>query len=76
MDHVLRLVETVDVSGIAIASMLHYEYVLVNRHLEGYESEGNIEFLKSNRRLSNIATVQIGMLKKFLMSKNVNCRTV
>ena len=75
-EQVLQLAERINVSGIAIASMLHYDYILINRHLSGYEREGNIEFLKTNRRLTHIETLRIKDLKEFLVSNKIDCRVV
>jgi len=64
------------ISGIAISSMLHYEYLINNRNTEGFEKEGNIEFLKSNRFYSKITPTPLWVLKKTLMEKNIDCRFV
>ena len=64
------------ISGIAISSMLHYEYLIHNRKTDGFEKEGNIEFLKNNRFYSRITPTPLGVLKKTLMKKNINCRFV
>ena len=74
MQHVLDLAEDVPVSGAAISSLLHYDYILHNRHVDGYEDEGNVEFLKSKRALSNIDSVPISQLKSFLIENNIPCR--
>ena len=41
-----------------------------------FEKEGNIEFLKNNRFYSRITPTPLGVLKKTLMKKNINCRFV
>lgn len=72
--HVLEMCNQVPVSGVAIASLFHYDYILHNRHVEGYEEEGNVEFLRSNRVLSSIESASIGELKVLLSSHGVSCR--
>ena len=74
INDVLELANHVPVSGIAIASMFHHEYIANNRHLEGYDDEGNIEFLKSNRVMSNIEAATIRDLKALLVKHNISCR--
>ena len=64
------------ISGIAISSMFHYEYLINNRKTDGFEKEGNIEFLKSNRSYSKITPTPLWVLKKTLMKKNIDCRFV
>ncbi len=73
MQHVLDLTGKLPVSGVAIASLFHYDYISHERHIDGYDG-GNVEFLKSNRVLSNIDCVSIPRLKSFLMKNNVLCR--
>jgi imidazole glycerol-phosphate synthase subunit HisF len=72
--HVLDLAQDIPVSGIAIASLFHYDFILHNRQIEGYEEEGNIDFLKSNKKLSNIKSLSILDLKSFLIENNIPCR--
>lgn len=74
MQHVLELSKQVPVSGISIASLFHYDYILHNRHTDGYEEEGNIDFLKSNRVLSHIDSVSIVELKSYLLEHDITCR--
>jgi len=62
------------ISGIAISSILHYEYLINNRKTDGFEKEGNIEFLKSNRLYSRISPTPLGVLKDNLMKNNIDCR--
>jgi cyclase len=73
-NHVLDLTKDVQVSGVAIASLFHYDCILHNRQIEGYEEEGNIEFLKSKRTVSNIQNISIEKLKVFLLENNILCR--
>ena len=56
-EHVLDLANDVAPSGVAIASLFHYDYIMHNRHTEDYEDEGNVDFLKSNRILSTIESL-------------------
>ena len=73
-NHVLDLTRDVQVSGVAIASLFHYDCILHNRQIEGYE-EGNIEFLKSKKTVSNIQNISIEKLKVFLLENNILCRS-
>ena len=74
MKDILDLCHQVPVSGVAIASLFHYDYIVHSRHTEGYEAEGNIDFLKSNRSLSSIKSASIVELKALLISHNISCR--
>ena len=75
-EHALAIAEELPVSGIAIASILHYHYLETNRQVEGFEEEGNIEFLKSNRIFSKIVPTALIELKKQLSRNNVACRLI
>ena len=69
--------ESKKISGIAISAMLHYQYLINNnRKIDGFETEGNIEFLKSNRLYSRITPTSLSELKETLFKKNINCRFV
>jgi imidazole glycerol-phosphate synthase subunit HisF len=72
--HVFDLSNDLPISGIAIASLFHYHCILENRQIDGYEEEGNIEFLKSKRKLSNIEGISVLDLKSFLLENEIHCR--
>ena len=74
LEDVLGLAEDVKVSGVAIASMLHYHYLNTNREVRGFEEEGNIEFLKSNRTHRKITPMTLARLKEALSNNQVSCR--
>ena len=71
--HVFDLSKDMPISGVAIASLFHYHSIIKNRQLDGYE-EGNIEFLKGNRAISNIAGCSVKDLKLFLFQNQILCR--
>ena len=73
---IAAIAESKNISGIAISSMLHYQYLINNRKIDGFETEGNIEFLKSNRLYSRITPTPLSELKETLFKKNINCRFV
>ena len=54
--------------------MFHYDFIESIRTLDGYEAEGNTEFLKSYKKFNKVSGTSIVNLKKFLMSESVNLR--
>ena len=74
LEDVVGLAKEVKVSGVAIASMLHYHYLNTNRQVHGFEEEGNTEFLKSNRTHSKITPMTLAGLKEALSNNQVSCR--
>ncbi len=73
-EHVADLFSKVSASGVAIASIFHYKYITNNRNLDGFDKEGNIDFLRSKRVLSNINTTTVKELKAYLKDISINCR--
>ena len=73
-EHVLAVKKKSKISGVAIASLLHYNYIKTNRQVDGFEAEGNIEFLKNNRLFNRINTMALPDLKNALSSAKINCR--
>jgi len=60
--------------AVAVASMLHYEFISTNGINGDYKKEGNIEFLKSGRSFSRINIATIPEIKQYLYTYNVPCR--
>jgi imidazole glycerol-phosphate synthase subunit HisF len=73
-EDILDLTRATSVNGVAVASMFHYDYLNTHRQLEGYEDEGNIEFLRSKRRFEKVTPTGLIQLKNFLRNNNVGCR--
>lgn len=72
--HVLDVASQLPVSGLAIASIFHYHTITISKSLEGFDEEGNIEFLKSNRIISTINTSTISDVKKLLKKADIPVR--
>lgn len=62
-------------SGVAISSLFHYDFINSNRKLEGYEEEGNTEFLKSKKEFNNVSSINIKELKNYLNDNDVKLRS-
>jgi cyclase len=61
--------------AVAIASILHYNYIRSNRATsEDYSQEGNIEFLKKVRNFSLIQDATLPDIKAYLTQHEVSCR--
>jgi imidazole glycerol-phosphate synthase subunit HisF len=68
------VIEEGKADAVAIASMLHYEFIN-NKEIAGdYKKEGNIEFLKSGRSFSKINPATLPEIKQYLCNHNVCCR--
>ncbi len=58
----------------AVASVLHYDYIKKIEHTMHNRTEGNIEFLKSNRSFQKITPTGIVEIKEYLLSNFYECR--
>ncbi|CAB5084018.1 Imidazole glycerol phosphate synthase cyclase subunit [Olavius algarvensis associated proteobacterium Delta 3] len=72
--HVAGAIRDGGADAVAVASILHYEYIRAHKRLDGYDSEGNIEFLKSGRAFTKVAPVGIPEVKAYLQSNGITCR--
>lgn len=75
LENICETFKTTKASAVAIASILHYDFIKTHKSLTGYE-EGNIEFLKKDYQPSRIKTTNLKEIKNYLISSGVNCRTV
>lgn len=62
-------------TALAVASMIHYDYIS-RKGLQGqYEKEGNLEFLKTGRsQFSKIAPAGLREIKEYLRGAGISCR--
>ena len=72
--HVVNTFKNVNVSGLAISSSFHYEYVLKQNKINTLFSEGNTSFLLNKRSLSNIEEINLLNLKEILLKEKVSVR--
>ena len=75
-DHILSLKKDLNVSGVAVSSLFHYDYIKSYRNLEGYEDEGNTSFLSSFKKFKKVDAVNIGELKEYLTENSILLRTI
>jgi cyclase len=73
-DDIVSVIKKGRADAVAIASMLHYEYINRNAMSGDYQKEGNVEFLKSGRTFSNINTATIPEIKEYMYRNNISCR--
>jgi len=75
-EHVLDLIKNVDVSGVGLASILHYKALdsLISED-DDYQ-EGNLDHIKRGGRVSSMRVCSIPDLKKTLKEGGVLCRNL
>ncbi|MBF0232786.1 MAG: imidazole glycerol phosphate synthase subunit HisF [Desulfamplus sp.] len=74
LEDMITVINESKADAVAVASMLHYEFITKNEMNGNYQKEGNIEFLKSGRRFSKINVATIPEIKQCLYNHNVACR--
>jgi cyclase len=74
LDDIKSAIDTGKADAVAVASMLHYEYISKNEINGDFKKEGNIEFLRSGRGFSKIDIATIPEIKQYLYDHNVSCR--
>ncbi|MBD3272639.1 MAG: imidazole glycerol phosphate synthase subunit HisF [Elusimicrobia bacterium] len=60
--------------AVSIASILHYDCIAKHCHSGDYSDEGNIEYLKSDKKFLKIRPSSIGDIKDFCIKQNLHCR--
>jgi len=73
-EHIIELLNELKISGIALSSILHYHYITQINNVDGFEGEGNIDFLRSNRSFSKIDPIGLKNIKLDLSKSNFICR--
>jgi imidazole glycerol-phosphate synthase subunit HisF len=74
LEHIYETFQDGQASAVAIASILHYDFVKTNKDLREYK-EGNIEYLKKSDQPLRIETASLKTIKNYLIERGVNCRT-
>jgi len=76
LEHFAAAISEGKASAVAVASMLHYDFIRTASVDETSSDEGNFEFLKSGRGYLNGRTspTNIREIKKYLDSKGFSCR--
>ena len=74
MCHISQVISEGKADAVAVASILHYEFI--KNHDVEIETlhEGNIEFLKSGRSFSKIKPANLHSIKDFLYKRGYPCR--
>ncbi len=71
---ILEVLKNYKVDGIALASLLHYNYYNFLKKKFSNLNEGNSSFLFSNKKFKNFQNTNIIKLKKYLNNHKINIR--
>ena len=70
----INIIQNANVDAVAIASVLHYNYILNAKHTGLYEEEGNTSFLKSGKTYGKINPCSIEDIKNALKLAEISVR--
>ncbi|MCS7166163.1 MAG: imidazole glycerol phosphate synthase cyclase subunit [Gemmatales bacterium] len=75
VEHVYEVITQGKAQAVCIASLLHYNYVKkFPPNPEDFQEEGNLEFIKKRMQWNRIQDTDLEELKKYLVSRGVDCR--
>jgi cyclase len=74
VNHIEKAISIGGASAVAIASLMHYNAIKSIKHSVLDDSEGNKQFLNSNKNYLNFQNINISMIKEFLQAKEISCR--
>jgi cyclase len=74
LSHVAEALAPGRASAVAIASMVHYEYVSKHGMQGDFETEGNLEFMRSGKEFSKFQLASIADIKNHLHGYGISCR--
>ena len=60
--------------AVAVASVIHYDFISQHKNDIDVKKEGNVEFLKSGKRFSKITPCNLKDIKNHLKKNNISCR--
>ena len=76
LQHIKDVITESQSDAIAVASMIHYDFIANRQSDMSSRTEGNVSFLKSGRtNFGKIEPHSIAEIKEFLAESNINCRS-
>jgi len=75
LEHFVQVIEEGKADAVAMASMVHYDFIANRQSDMSERSEGNIAYLKSGRTsFGKIKPLSIIDIKEYISSKGIECR--
>jgi cyclase len=74
VEHIGQVIAEGKADAVAVASILHYDFIENNRVEVDREDEGNVEFLESRRTFSKINPANLHDIKDYLHKNGFQCR--
>jgi imidazole glycerol-phosphate synthase subunit HisF len=74
LEHISQVIFEAKADAVAVASLLHYDFIRNNDIDADNAYEGNISFLKSGKSFSKIESCDLRTIKQYLHQNGVECR--
>jgi cyclase len=75
LEHIRAAVEDGRADAVAVASMLHYEFISRHRAVDSdYRDEGNTDFLRQGAGYARVQATPLPEIKQYLRDHGVHCR--
>lgn len=74
LEHISAVIKETGCDAVAIASMLHYDYITKYRATGEHSTEGNFEFLKKGANMQRLESHDLHEIKKHLHEFGIPCR--
>lgn len=74
IEDVAQVISYGKADAVALASMLHYNYILHHTMDHGSFAEGNTEFLRHVKKFTRVMGVKIEDIKQHLIESGIHCR--
>jgi imidazole glycerol-phosphate synthase subunit HisF len=69
-----KVIEESKADAVAVASVLHYDFVANHTQEVDTKHEGNTSFLKSGKAFGKITPIHLSEIKKYLVAEGIPCR--
>ena len=76
VEHIQEVILNTDVNAVAIASLLHYDFIKRSKVELDNSEEGNMDFIKSGDTFKIIQAVDIATIKKTLFLNSITSRPI
>ncbi|MGV8058386.1 MAG: imidazole glycerol phosphate synthase subunit HisF [Smithellaceae bacterium] len=74
VEHIGEVILEGKADAVAVASVLHYDFLSKHKVEFNVRDEGNVAFLESGKKFSKIQTVNLPCVKKYLEDNGIECR--
>ncbi|MGB8192551.1 MAG: imidazole glycerol phosphate synthase cyclase subunit [Chitinophagaceae bacterium] len=76
LSHLAEVVEEGKADAVAVASMIHYDFITKHTADFSAKTEGNTNFLESGRSFSRIEAHNIAEIKDYFLNHRIPCRRI